>query len=304
MALPPAGVSPPYVNPAYSVGSVAPALAVPVQAERDTWYMNHASWGAIFAGIVAALLVQFLLSLLGVGVGLASFQITGDTGDNPTVAGMSQNAAIWWIVSGVIASFVGGLVAGRLSGSARHSTAAWHGFVAWCGTTLVVVWLLGSALGGVLGGSFSAIGSTLSATGSAIGGAASTAAKTTDVNSLEAQVRRLVNPNDAQSAQDAIIAYIHASLGGDQAAADAARARAVDALSHAANISPDVATYRLNQLQMQAKQAADQAKQAAEQARKVAAEGALFAVAALLFGAIAAIIGGGVGTPRRVVALE
>ncbi len=301
MALPPAGISPPYVNPIYSA---APAVAVPAVAERDTWLMNRASWGAIFAGIVAALLIQFLLSLLGLGIGLASFQIGGDTGDNPTVAGMSQTAAVWWIVSGIIASFAGGLAAGRLSGSARHSTAAWHGFVAWCGTTLVVVWLLGSALGGVLGGAFSAIGSTISAAGGALGGAASTVAKSSDVNSLEAQVRRLVNPNDAQSAQDAIIAYLHASLGDDQKAAGDAKARAVDALSHAANISPDEATNRLNQLQARAKQAADEAKQAAEQARKVTAEGALFAVAALLFGAIAAIIGGGMGTPRRVVALD
>jgi hypothetical protein len=302
--MPPTGVSAPYVNPAYAAVPASLPASLPGRIERDSWRANHVSWGAVFAGIAAALLTQLVLSLVGLGVGLAAFQITGNTADNPTVAGMSQGAAIWWIVSGIIASFVGGLTAGRLSGSERHSTAGWHGFVAWCGTTIVVLWLLSSALGGVVGGAFSALGSTLQTGGSMLGGVAANATKGADTDSLEARVRRLVNPNDAQSAQDSIVGWVRASLGSDQKAADDAKARAVDALSHAANISPDEATNRLNQLQAQAKQAADQAKQAAEQARKVTAEGALFAVAALLFGMIAGIVGGGLGTPRRLVALD
>ena len=269
--------------------------------ERRTWLMNHAAWGAIIAGIVVSLLVQFLLSLLGAGVGLASFQVTGNTAANPTVGGMSMDAAIWLVVSGLVGAFVGGIVAGRLSGSPRHSTAAWHGFVAWCATTLLVVWLLGTALGGVLGGTFGAIGGTLSSLGGAAASGIGGAAKAAGPDALQAQVRGLVNPNDAQAAQSAILAYVQASVRGDKAAADAARQKAVDSLSRIANISPDEAQNRLNQLQQQAQQAAQQAKQAAEAARKDASRGALFAFAALLLGGIASIVGGGLGTPRRAV---
>lgn len=277
-----------------------PALAVGAD-DRRTWLMNHAGWGAIIAGIVTALLVQLLLSLLGLGVGLASFQITGNTASNPTVGGLSMSAAIWWVVSGIIASFVGGIVAGRLSGSARHSTAAWHGFVAWCATTLIVVWLLGTAVGGVLGGTFSAVGSTLSGLGNAAGAGVSKAAQATNPDSLEAEVRSLVNPNDAQTVQNSITAYVRASVNGDKAAADAARQKAVDSLARLANISPEEAQNRLNQLQQQYQRTAQQAKQTAEAARKDAARGALFAFAALLLGGIAGIVGGGLGTPRRAV---
>ncbi len=279
-----------YANPAYA----APVAAVADGTDRDrTWWSNHAVWGAILAGLAAALLTQFLLTLLGAGVGLASFQVTGNTGANPTVAGLSVRAGLWWVGSGIVASFVGGLVAGRLCGSPRHSTAAWHGFVAWCVTTLVVVWLLGTALGGVLGGTFSAIGSTLSGAAHA----AAAAAPAGDA-ALEAQLRRMINPNDPRTVQENVQSYIRATLGGDQKAIDEARGPAVDSLARAANISPEEATSRINQLQQQAQQAAQQAKDAAEQARKVSVEGALFAFAALLLGGIAAIVGGGLGTPR------
>lgn len=295
MALPPPMQS--YANPAYAT----PAMAVAGGTDRDsTWQANHAAWGAVLAGLAAALLTQFLLTLLGAGIGLASFQVTGNTVDNPTVAGLSVRAGLWWVGSGIVASFVGGLVAGRLCGSPRHSTAAWHGFVAWCVTTLVVVWLLGTALGGVLGGTFTAIGGTLSGAAHA----AAAAAPAGDA-ALEGQLRRMINPNDPRTVQENVLAYIRAAIaGGDQKAIDDARGPAVDSLARAANISPDEATSRINQLQQQAQQAAQQAKDAAEKARKAGVEGALFAFAALLLGGIAAIVAGGLGTPRQVVAVE
>ena len=270
--------------------------------ERRTWMMNHASWGAIFAGVAAALLVQLSLSLLGLGIGLAGFQVTGNTADNPSVAGMSMQAAIWWVAFGLVGAFVGGIAAGRLSGSARHSTAAWHGFVAWCATTLLVIWLLSTALGSVLGGSFAAMGHALSGLGGMAGSGVAGAAKAAGPEGLQAQVRSLVNPNDAQTVQGSIVSYVQASANGDKPAADAARQQAVDSLARVANISPDEAQNRLNQLQQKYQQAAQQAKQAAEVARKDASRGALFGFAALLLSAIASIVGGGLGTPRRALA--
>jgi hypothetical protein len=52
----------------------------------------------------------------------------------------------------------GGVVAGRLCGAATADTARWHGFVAWCATTLVIFYPLTGALGGILGGAFCALG--------------------------------------------------------------------------------------------------------------------------------------------------
>ena len=282
-------------------------LAAAAPADPAAHLRNRASWGAILAGVAAALTVQLLLNILGVGLGAASLD-AANLGNNPEASGASVTTAGWIVGSGVIASLVGGIVAGRLAGSANRNTARWHGFLSWCTTTLLLTWLVSTAVGGVLGGAFSAVGSALSSTIGAAGrGAAATVsgvAQTTDGDALQAQVRRLVSPNDAQTAQDNVAAYMRAAISGDQPAADAARDRAVDSLARTANISPDEARTRLQSAEEQARQAADTAKQkaqhAAEVARKSVGTAGILGFAALALGAIAAILGGGFGTPRAI----
>ncbi len=148
------------------------------------------------------------------------------------------------------------MVAGRLSGAGSANTARWHGFVSWAATTLVIVYLATSAVGGLVGGAFNALGSTLGAAGRGAASAVSDVAANTDGNALEAQVRQLVNPNDAQSVQDSVLSYIRVSSSGDTAGANAARDRAVNSLARVANISPDEARARITQAEQQYRQTA------------------------------------------------
>lgn len=273
-----------------------------VPDDQRTFLRNRVSWGAILSGVVAAMVVQLLLNILGIGIGASSLD-AANTGDNPTASGFSLTAGIWWTLSGIIASFVGGVVAGRLCGTSDNNTAHWHGFVSWCVATLAIFYLLTSAVGGIIGGTFNALGSTVGAAGRGAASAVSGIAQNTNGDALQAQVKRLVNPDAAQSAQDDIAAYIRATVSGDQAAAAAARDRAVDGLAKTANISPDEARTRLQQAEQQARQAADQVKQKAQQAaevtRKSLASAGIFGFIALALGAVAAWFGGGVGAPRN-----
>ena len=289
------------MSPSYPTSTVSSVEAI-VPDDGRTHVRNRASWGAILAGVAAALVVQLLLNILGVGIGASSLD-AANTGDNPTASGFSTTAGIWWTLSGIIASFVGGVVAGRLCGTSDTNTARWHGFVTWCTATLIIFYLLTSAVGGILGGAFNALSGTVGAAGR---GAASAAAGLTqggDGDVLKSQVQRLINPNDAQTAQDNIASYIRATVSGDQAAATSARDRAVDSLAKTANISPDDARARLQQAEQQARQTADQAKQKAQQAaeatRKGVATAGILGFVALALGAIASWIGGGIGAPRR-----
>jgi hypothetical protein len=237
---------------------------------------------------------------------LSSLSVT-NSGDNPDASTFSIGAAIWWTLSGIIASFFGGVVAGRLCGAAQPNTARWHGLITWCATTLVIFYLLTTVLGSIVGGTLSTLGSTLGGLGRTAASAATGVAQATDAGGLEAQVRSLVNPSDTQSVQNNLIAYIRASAGGDQRAANEARDRAVDSLARVANISPDEARTRLAQVEQQYRQTMDQAKQqateAAEVARKSTARAGLFGFVALMLGAAAAWFGGGIGTPRPEAAL-
>jgi hypothetical protein len=292
------------VNPDEPIAA-ATSTAQIASEEWHAYLSNRASWGAIVAGVVAALVVQLLLNLLGIGIGAAALS-AANPAENPDASTFSIGAGLWWTLSGIIASFCGGLVAGRLSGVTNVSTARWHGFVAWCATTLVLFSLLTSALGGVVGGSLSALGSTLSGAARSAASAVSGTAHNADVGGLEAQVRSLVNPTDTQSVQQNVLTYIRASATGDEQAANAAREQAVNGLARVANISPDQARSRLNQVEQQYRQTLDQAKQqatrAAEVSRQTASRAGFFGFIALVLGAIAAWYGGGVETPHQIAA--
>ncbi len=300
MAMTPGGTSSAYSS---ALGGASEAV---VPDDRRTMLLNRVSWGAVLAGVVAALVVQLLLNILGLGIGASSLDAT-NAADNPTASGFSLTAGIWWTVSGIIASFVGGAVAGRLCGAGSVSTARWHGFVTWATATLVIFYLLTSAVGGIIGGTFSALGSTLGGVGKTAASAVSGVAQGSDSNAIEARVRQLVNPNDAQSVQDSVVAYIRASVSGDQQAAQAAKDRAVTGLARVANISPDEARARVDQvtqqIQQTAQQAKDQAARAAEATRKGVANAGIFGFIALALGALAAWFGGGFGTPNRETAV-
>jgi hypothetical protein len=211
------------------------------------------------------------------------------TGDNPTATAFSLSTAGWFIASGVIAAFIGGFVASRLSGKATRSTGALHGLTTWAVTTLLIVYLLTTSVGALVGGAFSGIGGILSGAGSTVATAATTAAPslstaTDPLGTIEQNIRQAVR----------------AALTGDQAKADEARNRAADALARAQNISVDQARQQVAQYEEQYKQSAAEAKRQATEAAQTAAKalsvGAITATLALVVGAIAAWLGGAAGT--------
>lgn len=273
-----------------------------VADDGRTNLLNRVSWGAVFAGVAAALVVQLLLNMLGVGIGAATLDATAAAA-NPTASNFSMSAAVWWTLSGIVASFIGGMVAGRLCGSAQTNTARWHGSVSWATTTLFIFWLLTATLSGIIGGTFNALGGVLSGAGKTAASAITGVAQNTDGNALEARIRQVVNPDDTQSVQDAVIAYVRASVNGDQAAADAAKENAVQGVAKIANISPEEARGRIDQATQQYRQTIEQAKQtaitAAEVTRKSVASASIAGFIALILGAIAAWFGGGIGTAQR-----
>ena len=120
---------------------------------------------------------------------------------------------------------------------------------------------------------------------------------------LQNQVQGALNSNDPAAVRDSIVDYVRSSASGDQAAQNAARDRAVNALARTANITPEEARTRIDQLQTQYREAAAQAEQkaraAAETARSATSRASLLGVLALVLGAVASWFGGMSGVPRR-----
>jgi hypothetical protein len=130
--------------------------ASPVSPSEDarTVLINRISWGAVLAGVALSLVTQLVLNLLGIGVGLST--VDPAAGHSPSADTFSIAAGLWWTISGIIAAGIGGFAAGRLAGQPKPASASWHGLASWAVATLVVAWLLTSAVGNVLGGAMGA----------------------------------------------------------------------------------------------------------------------------------------------------
>ena len=130
------------------------------------WY-NRISWGAIFAGLVIALAVQILLTLLGAAIGLST--INPSTEANP-MNGLGMGGLIWFAISSIISMFIGGWISGKLA-NGNSSDGMLHGAVVWGLATVVTIFLLTTAVGRVVSGVGNLVGAGLAASGTAIAAA-------------------------------------------------------------------------------------------------------------------------------------
>jgi hypothetical protein len=271
--------------------------------------LNRVSWGAVLAGVVVALVAQLILNMIGIGIGASTLDPGAGADQNPSARGFSIGAAIWWTVSGILASLAGGFAAGRLSGQPKEASAAWHGLTSWALTTLVIFWLLTSTIGGLVGGAYRGLtnvaGSVASTAGGAIQTAAQTAAPTlaagvaSPFDAVEQSMRGAMGGNDPAALRDAAVAALRAAATGDEQKAADARTRAAEALAKAQNIPVEDARAQVRQYEQQYRQGVEAAKreatEAAVTATKAVSRGALIGALSLLLGAVAAWFGGRMG---------
>jgi len=265
--------------------------------------LNKVSWGAIFAGVVVALVVQVLLTMFGAGVGIATLDPA--TGDNPAASTFSIVGGIWYVLSGIAAAFIGGYVAARMSGKTDPTTGALHGLTTWAFTTLLVLYFLTSTVGALVGGAFSGLTS-------AIGGVTQTVAETAapmiakanPLQALESQIRS--TGTDPEALNSAAVSAMQNLVTGDEASAAAARQQAAQALAAARGIPLPQATAQVAAMEKQYRAEIAQAKQeavdAADSAASIISTGALLAFVALVLGAMAGWLGGRSGVMNPVSA--
>ena len=204
------------------------------------------SWGAIFAGTVVALVVQVLLTTLGAGLGIATLDI--GTTETPEASTFSVLAGIWYLLTGLVAAYLGGYIAARLSGKTSATTGALHGLTTWALTTLFVLYLLTTTIGNLVGGAISGLTSAVGQVGQTVAqSAAPLVAGSNPLAALEARVR--ATGTDPEALNNAAVNAVRALVSGDEAAADAARQRAAQALAAARGIPLDQATQQVAEME-------------------------------------------------------
>ena len=269
--------------------------------------LTKVSWGAIFAGVVIALAAQFLLNLLGVGIGAAVLDPA--TYDNPDASTFSIAGGLWYVVAGLIAAFLGGFVASRLSGRPLMSVGALHGLATWAVTTLVVLYLLTTSVGALVGGAISGLGSVIGgATQSAASAVPAIAENADPLAGIESRIREATGGNDPAALRDTAVTAVRALLTGDEATAEDARARAAEAVARAQNIPVDQARTQVEQYETDYRETVAevqrQATEAAQTATVVISSGAILAFVALVLGALAGWFGGRMGTREAFAVVE
>lgn len=117
-------------------------------------------WGAIIAGLFFVITSSWLLFLLGSAIGIS----IADASDMEAIGkGFGISAVVWIVVSGIVAYFLGSMVASRLSGRADDAEGALHGLILWSVATVVLLVLGFWGMGGLVNAGKSVITGTVSA---------------------------------------------------------------------------------------------------------------------------------------------
>jgi hypothetical protein len=128
----------------------------------DTFVRNEAhasgvSWAAVIAGAFVAAALSLILLALGAGMGLSSVSPWSNVGASGST--ISRAALIWLIIIQIIASAMGGYLAGRLriKWATIHTDEVYfrdtaHGFLVWAVGLVITVSFLASAAASMVNG--------------------------------------------------------------------------------------------------------------------------------------------------------
>ena len=122
------------------------------------------SWAAVIAGAMVAAALSLILLALGAGLGLSSISPWSNVGAAASTVGKA--AIVWLIVVQIIASAMGGYLAGRLRTKwvNVHTDEVYfrdtaHGFLVWAVALVIAAAFLASAATSMVGGAASAMSS-------------------------------------------------------------------------------------------------------------------------------------------------
>jgi len=289
-------------------------------AAEESSTLSGVSWGAIFAGAAAAAALSLILVLLGFGLGFSAVSPWANEG--VSAKGLGISTIIWLAATQIVASGLGGYIAGRLRvkwaymhGDEVYFRDTAHGFLAWCVATLVTATLVVGSVSSIVSGGVEAGANVVGGATSAATQAAGAAAGNTSsdqygyfVDSLFRDDRPAAISDDA--ARGTVTRIFVRSLSNDGQLAAEDRTYLAQLVAQRTNLTQADAERRVDEVYARTQKAVADAKlaaqQAADTAAKVAAWTSLWMFIALLIGAFFASFAATFGGRRRdaVVYLE
>ncbi|WOJ91669.1 hypothetical protein RZS28_19670 (plasmid) [Methylocapsa polymorpha] len=268
-------------------------VELPSRNKETEEAQDHAvSWAAIVAGGVASAALTLVLLAFGAGIGLSAVSPWANSGISTTTFNIAAGAYLCIIA--VMASSIGGYLAGRLRtkwvGVHIHEvyfrdTA--HGFLAWAFATVLSAAVLASTAANIVGGAAAAF---TQANGSMVGQSAGPMAGFVDLLLRANPATTRSNAVDVAAARAEFNRLFTARLSSGEEFSPADQSYLAQVVAARAGLNQEDAEKRVSQVIAQAKSAVDSA-------RKAGARFALWLTASLLLGAfsasLAATEGGG-----------
>lgn len=264
-------------------------LSVPA-AHREA-AASGVSWQAVIGGAFVTAALSLIMLALGAGFGLSAVSPWSHLGASAAAAGTV--AILWLIVTQIIASSMGGYLAGRLRtkwstihGDEVHFRDTANGFLAWAVALVMTAAFLGAAAASMAG----TVTASSEATKAGDGAASVPTGMSYFVDRLFRSDHPTVSEGDAILRAEASRAFVHELLPGGASAADSAYLAQLVAAK--TGLSSSEANARVSETIAAAKQAEDDA-------RKATAHLLLWLFLALLVGAFCASLAATFGGRQR-----
>jgi hypothetical protein len=259
--------------------------------------------------VVMVMVSQLTLALLGSSIGLSAVDL--NQGNNLKTLGVG--AIFWWIISGMVSFYIGGLVSGRMCGIPRRLDGIVHGLLTWGLTTILMFLFLTTTVGAMVAGGFG----LLKSAGQAVSSAAPQIANTVKdvmpqqnmngLDNIRNEVRQILDQRGGgvqnPAVRDQLMNAIRGLATSDNP--DAQKRQIVTLLTQNTNINEQDAINMVNRwsqstqmIKQDIQQGVQKAQDAAESASKAAGKGAFASFAMLLLGALVAGFGGAAGAPH------
>jgi hypothetical protein len=255
---------------------------------KNEAYSSGVSWSAVVAGAVVAAALSLILLVLGTGVGLSSVSPWSNAGASANRIGVG--AIIWLIIVQIIASAMGGYLAGRLRTKwvNIHTHEVYFrdtatGFLVWALGLVIMVAFMTSAATSMISGS-SQTGASQPNAGVAVG------SNEYFVDSLLRSTPPNPEKNDAYVRAEAGRSLTHALGRGDAAETD--KTYLAELVASKTGLSRTDADRRVSEV-------LEQAREVADTARKAVAHSLYWTFLALLIGAFCASYAATIGGRQR-----